>query len=285
MNSARPVCPNCSSDRTVRNGSLKIKCKRVLKYFCNACQKHFSTFTKTLFWFGHYQPSIVLTAVEFRQRYRLSSYQIERIFIEKFGVRTPNSTVCDWVNRTGERLEELRSKFKPEFGKVWHVDEVFVKHVVKIDGAKHRFFDYAWIVWDEFLNIIAVHVSEKRDYENAKIVLQKAREYAGSSPRILVSDGLSGYPLACERVFGKSTLHEVAHFQAEQFFWDGRFWLLSNNKAEHGNTFIRGFLRSLKGYKTLQCGQRLLDLFGWFFNFRNANGLADAMLAALVPRA
>ncbi|MFH1106804.1 MAG: DDE-type integrase/transposase/recombinase [Candidatus Micrarchaeota archaeon] len=237
-----------------------------------------------MFWFGHYTPSVVLTAVEFRERYRLSSNEIEQIFKDHFQLTVPNSTVCDWVNRLAGRLTELRQAFKPDFSNLWHVDEIFVKHIVKIDGGKHRFFDYLWVVYDDKLNVVATHVSEKRDYENAKLVLQKAKSFAGFSPRILVSDGLQAYLKACSDVFGRKTLHHVGHFQADQFFWDGRFWLLSNNKAEHGNTFFRAFLRSLKGYKTIQCGRRLLELFSWFFNVRKANGLAAAMLGALVPR-
>ena len=285
MNRDRPVCPNCGSSRTVGNGSFKCKAKQGSKYFCISCCKSFSTFTSTIFWFGHYKPSVVLTAVEFRERYRLSSREIERIFSEKFGTIVPNSTVCDWVNRFAEHLPELREKFKPDFSQVWHVDEVFLRHEVRHQGTKKVFFDYAWIAWDEHLNVLAVHVSKNRDYANAKIVLQKAKEYAGFSPRILVTDGLQAYNKACWVIFGKKTLHQTSHFKAEQFFWDDRFWLLSNNRAEHGNTFIRAFQRSLKGYKSLPTGQRLLELFGWFFNYRNAANLAAAMLAALVPRA
>ncbi len=282
---ARPKCPNCSSDRTVRNGSLKQQKAQSCKYLCTACKKSFSTFTETVFWFGHYQPSVVLTAVEFRLRFRLSSNQIEQIFKDHFQLTVPNSTLCDWVNRLAGRLTELRQAFKPEFSaNVWHVDEIFVKHVVNIDGAKHRFFDYLWVVYDDHLNVLATHVSENRDYQNAKLVLDKAKAYAGFGPRILVSDGLQAYLKAVYDVFGKKTLHHVGHFTGEQFFWDGRFWFLSNNRAEHGNTFFRAFLRSLKGYKTIQCGRRLLELFSWFFNVRKANGLAAAMLGALAPR-
>ncbi len=160
-----------------------------------------------------------------------------------------------------------------------------MKHEVKLRGATHRFFDYLWIVYDDKLQIIAVHISKERNYQNAKLALQKAKLEADFSPRILVTDGLQAYLKACSEVFGRKTLHEIAHFKAEQFFWQDRFWLLSNNKAEHGNTFIRSFLRSLKGYKNMRSGERLLRLFAWFFNFRNAAKLAVAMLGALAPRA
>ena len=278
-------CPFCEGQSAVCNGTIKESKAKVKKYLCMSCGRFCSTYSQTIFWFGHYPPSAVLTAVEFRMRYELSGSKISRIFKEKFGTEIPKSTINGWVRDFGGWLEELQSKFKPNFSKVWHADEIFVKHIVKIDGARHRFFDYLWVVYDDQLNIVAVHVSEKRDCQNAKIALQKAKSYAGFSPRILVTDGLQAYAKACYDVFGRKTLHEISHFAFEQFFWNGKFWPLSNNKAEHGNTFIRSFLRSLKGYKALQCGQRLLGLFSWFFNFRNSDYLARAMLGALAPRA
>ncbi|MEK6953485.1 MAG: transposase [Candidatus Micrarchaeota archaeon] len=229
MSSVRPECPNCGSERTVKYGSLKEKSKQALKYFCNDCKCYFSTYSRTIFWFGHYPPSAVLTAVEFRMRYKLSAAEISRIFGEKFGIKIPKSTISYWVRDFGEQLGELQSKFKPHFSQVWHADEIFVKHVVKLRGAKHRFFDYVWVVYDDQLNIVAIHVSEKRDFQNAKIALQKAKSTAGFSPRILVTDGLQAYGKACHDVFGRETLHEISHFAFDQFFWNGRFWLLSNN--------------------------------------------------------
>jgi transposase-like protein len=74
---ASPKCPNCGSDRTVRNGSLKQAKAQAYKYLCTACKESFSTFTETVFWFSRHMPSVVLTAVEFRERYRLSSNEIK----------------------------------------------------------------------------------------------------------------------------------------------------------------------------------------------------------------
>jgi transposase-like protein len=99
------------------------------------------------------------------------------------------------------------------FTNLWHVDEKFIKvrKTKKNKRRKRKEFSYLWIVSDSKSNIIATHVSFSRDIVNAKIVLQKAKQRAGFSPEILVSDGLQSYKKAVKKIL--ECRHVIAHFK------------------------------------------------------------------------
>lgn len=154
---------------------------------------------------------------------------------------------------------------------------MFVKRKERLPSGKHK-FDYVWIVSDSKQQFIAAHVSKQRNAEAAKTVLAKAKATAGFSPRIIVSDGHDAYPVATRCIFGRDTLHVIAHFQADQFLWQGEAWSLTNNSAESLNSRLRNRLRRLRGIKTLAFANKWLDRLQTIWNGRFAQSLARALL-------
>lgn len=271
-----PPCPRCCGHAS-RNGSLKELKAACQKYFCTRCKRSFSTFTGTLFFEDKKPPRVVAAAVELNVQFGLSLRETSRVVWNFFSVVASYTTVRTWSKQFGELQLEIDA---PEFTDVWHVDEMFVKRVQRLPSGKYK-FDYVWIVSDSKQQFIAAHVSKRRDAEAAKIVLAKARQTAGFRPRIIVSDGHDAYPIATRCVFGRDTLHVIAHFQADQFLWQGEAWSLSNNPAESLNSRLRNRLKRLRGIKTLDYINNWFDSLQRVWNTRFNESLARALLSAV----
>lgn len=271
-----PPCPRCGGHAS-RNGSLKELKAACQKYFCTSCERSFSTFTNTLFWEDKKPPRVVAAAVELNVQCGLSLRETSRVVENFFSIVTSYTAIRDWSRQFGSLPGGLPLE-KPEFTNVWHVDEMFVKRVQRLPDGKRKCFEYVWIVSDSKQQFIAAHVSKKRDAQAAKTVLEKAKQIAGFKPRIIVSDGYDAYPVATRCVFGRETLHVIAHFQADQFLWQGEAWSLSNNPAESLNSRLRNRLKRLRGIKSLAFAQRWLDSLQAIWNNRLAQSLARALL-------
>lgn len=269
-----PPCPRCGGHAS-RNGSLKELKAKAFKYFCTVCERSFSTFTGTLFFEDKKPPRVVAAAVELNVQFGLSLRETSRVVENFFSVVASYTTVRTWSKQFGELRLEIDA---PEFTDVWHIDEMFVKRVERLPEGKRTRFEYVWVVSDSKQQFIAAHVSKRRNAEAAKIVLARAKQAAGFAPRVLVSDGHDAYPIATRCVFGRNTLHVIAHFQADQFLWQGEAWSLSNNPAESLNSRLRNRLKRLRGIKSLRFINRWLDSLQTIWNNRFKESLARALL-------
>ncbi len=179
-----PPCPRCGQ-ATVGDGCLKIKKASAKKYFCPHCKKYFSTFTNTVFYYLNAPPEIVAWSLEFMQTFCLSLAQtqilVERLF--KFSVSKADLSL--WNRKFNAASVELP---RVEYSRVWHVDEMFLKHERRLKNSKRKFFTYLWVVSDDKQRVIALLHTENRDLQSAKQALAKARHAAGFVPRVIVSD-------------------------------------------------------------------------------------------------
>jgi len=88
-------------------------------------------------------------------------------------------TICKWARKFGN-IKHLARHLDIQFSRIWHADEMFIK-------AKGR-MHYLYAVIDDKSQVIALHVSERRDIQSAILCLRKAKYIAGK-PEILVTDG------------------------------------------------------------------------------------------------
>jgi transposase-like protein len=256
---------------------LKIKKAEAKKYFCPHCKKSFSTFTNTVFHYLEAPCEVVAWSLEFMQTFGLSLAQtklaVERLF--KFNVSV--GTLSSWNRKFNATSVELP---RTEFSRVWHVDEMFLKHETRFPGGKHKSFTYLWVVSDDAQRVIALLHSENRDLQAAKQVLMKARHAAGFVPRVIVSDEFAAYPRAIRAVL-RGALHVQAHFKTQNFFWQGSGWSLSNNSAESLNSRLRDRLRRKRGVKSFEAAKRFFDCLQRVWNSRFVASLARALLATI----
>lgn len=258
-------CLYCNSHLTVRNGYSE---KGVQRYKCNDCKRRFcekGIFARMRF------PKEVVTNALFLRLYPLSTRNVKRILRKLNYVKVSHVSIYNWVLKFAPHLCKFANIIPLRFTNIWHVDEKFIK-VRRINRKRKKEFAYLWIVSDSKRNILATHVSFSRDIVNAKIVLQKAKQRAGFSPEILVSDGLQSYKKAVKKVFQGLTRHVIAHFKAKNIIHNKKWHKLSNNSAEGINRFYALWLHACKGFKRLDNTNLWIEFFTINYNYLMPRG-------------
>lgn len=276
MNPYTPkTCFKCSSKHVTKNGKKR---NNVQNFKCTVCGTQFVETRGTVFYRKQAdakQTLIVSALLNIRGAisFRNTEQFIELIFSQK---RAHTTYYYRHLNMS-KNFGLVLAQHKPDFGKIWHIDEVFTK-VRKTPGD----FGYLFVVTDEKSNLISLYQSEHRDTQSAKIALQMARQNAGFAPNIIVHDGCPIYEQAVT-IFGKGTKHCQAHFQAEPFLLikEGKqlLYYLSNNIVEHVNSFIRLWLHHMRGFKSLQKANVWCKMFLSCYNFLKSARLVSLAVA------
>jgi transposase-like protein len=120
-------------------------------------------------------------------------------------------------------------------------------------------------VEDDHRNVIALELTERRDREATARVLRKAEAEAGFTPDVIVSDGAPAYPPAIEEAI-PGARHVVAQFKGTPFSHRGRLVTVSNNLLERLNGTLRGWVRTLRGFKSHAAGNRALTILQTVYN-------------------
>ena len=257
-------CIYCSSSNIVLNGHDK---KGVQRYKCNDCHRRFCE--KGIFARYRFPKEVIINAI-FLRSFTLSTRNVKRILKKIEFVKVSHVSVYNWVVKFAPYLIRLSSVNPINFSSIWHVDEKFIH----VRGSKDP-HAYLWIVSDSNSKIIAIHVSFRRDCNNAKIVLQKAKEIAGFSPEIIVSDGLQGYKRACKKVFDRKTRHVIAHFESVGIVHNKKLMKLSNNRAERVNEFPSLWLHVCRGFKRLDRAVLFIEFFVINYNYLMPHGIKE----------
>ena len=253
-------CPYCSSPNFVRNGHDK---KGVQRCKCCDCKKRFCE--KGIFARMRTPKEIIMNALYLRS-YTLSLRNVKRVIKKLKFYKTTHVSIYNWIMKFYPRLSEIEKKKPINFTNIWHVDEKFIR----VRKSKDP-FAYLWVVSDSNSNIIAVHVSNGRNVESAKIVLRKAKERTGFDPRVIVTDGLQGSKSAT-KIFGRKVKHVVAHFEKKGIVIDKRILLLSNNKIERINGFFALWLHVCRGLKSFKTANIWIDFFAMHYNYLMPHG-------------
>ena len=245
-------CVYCGSSRVVRNGTRN----SLQGFLCRDCGRQFNERSGTLFAGMKYRPEEVVFALRLKFRYRLSSREAAGLMAE-LGHPVSRNTVLFWSDRFADSFETLQRLYRPEYSGIWHVDELHVR----LRGGK----GYVYVVEDDRRNVIALELTWRKDEEATARALRKAREEAGFTPDIVVSDGASAYSPAIEEAI-PGARHVVAQFKGTTVSYDGRLVTVSNNLLERLNGTLRGWVRTLRGFKSLNAGNRALTVLQAVYN-------------------
>jgi len=156
----------CDSSRIVRNGTRNgLQC-----FLCRDCGRQFNERSGTLFAGMKYTPQEVVFALRLRFTYRLSSREASDLMAE-MGHPLSKNTVLFWTGRFHGSFHELERRYRPEYSRIWHIDELHVR----LRGGKA----YVYVVEDDRRNIIAMELTERRDRD----ATARARAVPGSGRR------------------------------------------------------------------------------------------------------
>ncbi|WP_346293689.1 IS6 family transposase [Sphaerothrix gracilis] len=145
--------------------------------------------------------NIVFQVLYRRICFKLSYRDVAELFW-LCGFHFTHETVRHWSERFApEFAEHIRNKRQQTFGRIWYVDETYVR----IQGK----WCYLYRGIDEYGNLLNVRLSEHRDMEAAKAFFEQVSELMPEPPERVVTDGHSSYPRAISEVLGKSVQHEV----------------------------------------------------------------------------
>ena len=104
-------CPHCESTATTRRKASTTLGYR--RFNCRSCQRRFNERTGTPFNDLHYPTDVVLLAVLWRLRYKLSFRDVAEMLLQR-GIETTHETIRTWEFRFAPLLaEQLRAKRRP----------------------------------------------------------------------------------------------------------------------------------------------------------------------------
>ena len=136
-----------------------------------------------------------------RVRYKLSYRDVSEYFLFRGFVFT-HETVRDWEERFLPLFtSEIRAKRKGKLGKIFKVDETYVR----IKGT----WCYLYRGIDEDGNLVDVRLSKTRDMEGTKAFFARAKEMIEITPDKVQTDGLASYPCAVKEELGEAVEHQV----------------------------------------------------------------------------
>jgi putative transposase len=148
-------CPHCAVT-TTQQRTKKTKLGYTT-YFCQRCQSAFNERTGTPFNYLEFPTDIVLLAVLWRLRYKLSLRDVAEMFLERGFVFT-HETLRDWEARFAPLIaDQLRTRRRGQAGASWYVDETYLK--------VHGKWCYLYRAIDGDGNLVDSRLSEKRDMD------------------------------------------------------------------------------------------------------------------------
>jgi putative transposase len=158
-------------------------------------------------------------------------------------VNVSHVAVLKWIQKYVAVMRDYVDAMKPELSRVFHADET----KMNIRGQ----WVWLWHLMDgDTRFLLANHVSQGRNVNDAREAFQNAKAVAKVEPRVLLTDGLGSYAPAARREFPDAV--HVAGVGLQ-----GR---LNNNRMEryHGTLKERTkVMRALKNTDTVLDGQRV----------------------------
>jgi transposase-like protein len=250
-------CFYCESKEVVGHGFRETESGKRKRFKCNGCGK---TFVENE-GFKHLKgsPEMVLTALDLYFK-GLSLRKIADHFVQFKQVKVSPSTVLRWTNDYMALISEYVKDLKPEVSARWHADEMMVKA-----GGKWL---YVWNCMDAKTRfILSERVTKSRENIDAQNLFKMAKEKAGKTPEIIITDKLEQYKNAFAKEFlprGRrfSFRHESKHY-AYKGFPDKA----NNNLIERFHGTMRERNKVQRGLQNLESANRMMRNLTTYYNF------------------
>lgn len=237
------TCKRCNSDKTVRKGS-----KNGLQYYlCKDCNYWFSG--NDSFPNDHVAKHIVANAIGMYFR-GIPTSQLDEQLKSIYGKSINQSTIYRWIIKYVNQVWDFVQQFKPEVGRDWFIDET----AIKISGCQLWYWD---VIDYKTRFLIATHISKSRSITDAKAILLKCKKATNVKPKIIVSDKLPAYLKSIKAVFPNTK-----HLTSKGFAVD-----INTNLIERFHGTLKQRYKVLRGLKTLESGQTILNGFLVFYNY------------------
>jgi len=196
------ACPDCKATETTRRvGATSLGYTR---FACHACGRRFNERTGTPFNDLQYPTDIVLNAVLWRLRYKLSLRDVAELLLLR-GFAVTHETVRQWEARFAPLLaERLREKRRGRRSVSWYLEETYVK----VAGQ----WRYLYRAIDRDGNLLDSMLSEHRDRAAARRFLRRLLDLNGARPQRVTTDRHPAYEKAIRWIVGKKATHRQKQY-------------------------------------------------------------------------
>jgi putative transposase len=179
----------------------------------------------------------------------MSLNAIRRHLQQMYNNYPSDSTVYEWIGKFTKQAIKQTKDLIPDVGDVWVADET----VLKIGGSKIWFWD---IIDAKTRFLLASHLSKSRTTHDARVLLARAAQRAGKTPKQVITDHLAAYIDGMELNFGAESKHIPA----------------KDLKSTPGTQLIERFHSTLKARTKVMRGLKSIDsarnvLQGWLVHY------------------
>ena len=231
------ICPRCDSDQTTRRRRRTSLGYRT--FCCSDCDRIFNERTGTPFNDLQYPTDVVLLAVLWRLRYKLSFRDVAELLLDR-GFQVTHETVRAWEFRFAPFLaEQLRAKRRGSTGVSWYLDETYVK----VGGR----WCHLYRAVDHNGDLIDSMLSERRDKYAARLFLRRLLEVADGRPRRITTDLHPAYRRAIRWIIGRKAWHRTTQYL--------------NNYTEQSHRAVKQRYYPMLGFGSFESASRFCTAF------------------------
>ncbi|MDP9372926.1 MAG: IS6 family transposase [Chloroflexota bacterium] len=232
-----PPCPRCAGAEVKKDGQAG----ETQRYRCHACRRTFIDRTGTPF-AGHRWPrEIIVAAVRWYLRFRLSAADVRDLLAER-GVDVSARTVLHWVQKFAPLLARAGRRAATRLGVRWWCDETYVRV-----GGK---WAYLCRAIDEAGQVVDVLLRAHRDLDSARAFFVLATYRRRAAPEEVITDKHAAYARAVrEEVPG------AIHTQSGLHRASGP----DTKPIERSHVPTKDRLRPMRGLQSIRTGQRAIE--------------------------
>ena len=247
----KAICPKCgSSENVIRDGFEECKSGFIQRFYCKRCRSSFVA--RTGFEGMRGQALAIILSLDLYYR-GLSLRQIAEHMETVYGISVSYGTIYGWIKRYVEIISEYLNKSKIKTSERWHVDET----VVRVKGKQL----ILWSILDsETRFLIAQHISEGKDAEEAYKLLDKGLRRSENKPLEIITDGAAQYVKAIDKKFGSELKEPILHVQAQIST------PLSNNKLERFHKTLKQRFKPISCFHNKKTAETFSKGFTIFYN-------------------
>ena len=256
-------CPSCSDHSMKRDGRAPFGGQR---FCCRACRRACRDRSGTPF-AGHRWPDdVIVTAVPWYCRFRLSLADVRDLLAER-GVDISPRTILTWVHKFGPLLAAAVRRAARPVGRRWYCDETYVR----VAGQ----WAYLYRAVDERGQVVDVLLRARWDLASARAFFAQAIRRRRARPDHVVTDKHQAYVRAIRRharraVHTRTGLHRA---RGE-----------TTKPIERSHVPIKDRLRPMRGVQSVATGQRLLEAIEAVQAVRRGDVQAPAGPPPMEPR-
>jgi transposase-like protein len=229
--------PRCGSNRTSRRRRRTSLGYRTLA--CRACRSLFNERTPTPFNDLQHPTDVVLLAVLWRLRYKLSFRDAAEMLLQR-AFEVTHETVREWEFRFAPLLAgQLRAKRRGRAGASWYLDETYVK----VAGR----WCYLYRAIDGNGTLIDSMLSGRRDKHAARRFLRRLVEVAERRPLRVTTDLHPAYRRAIRWIIGRKAAHRTTQHL--------------NNYTEQSHRAVKQRYYPMLGFGSFESASRFCTAF------------------------